>query len=110
MSKWRKGESGNPKGRPKGTPNKTTAELRDALMAPFDPERFAKWAKSRQDLYYTQILTKLLPKDLNIKREFNSLNELLASLPEQTLINLAKSIQAESEREKEVLAKDRGDG
>ena len=102
MSKWRKGESGNPKGRPKGTPNKTTAELRDALIAPFDPERFAKWAKKREDLYFTQILPKLLPKDVHVTRDFASLNELLASQSESTLINLAASIQ-KREREEEVF-------
>jgi len=32
MSKFEKGQSGNPSGRPKGTPNKTTQEIRDAFQ------------------------------------------------------------------------------
>jgi hypothetical protein len=74
MSRFKKGESGNPGGRPKGVPNKLTGELKAALLEPFDPERFRQWAEKREDLYYTQIVTKLLPKDLNIKRDFNTID------------------------------------
>ena len=33
MSKFEKGVSGNPKGKPKGTPNKTTTQLKEAILA-----------------------------------------------------------------------------
>jgi len=98
MGKWQQGQSGNPTGRPRGVPNKLTMELREALMAPFDPEKFRQWAEKREDLYYTQILTKLLPKDLHIKREFNSVEELIASLPESSIFALAESIEAQREK------------
>lgn len=70
-------ERGGP-GRPKGCQNKFTGELKAALMEPFDPERFAKWALKNQAAYYTLIVTKLLPKDLNVKNEPQTIEELLA--------------------------------
>jgi Family of unknown function (DUF5681) len=33
VSKFEKGVSGNPKGKPKGTPNKTTTQLKEAILA-----------------------------------------------------------------------------
>jgi hypothetical protein len=62
-------------GRPKGRPNKLTVELKQALMQPFNPKKFATWANKRPDLYFTQIVVKLLPKDLNI-RTIKSIDDL----------------------------------
>jgi hypothetical protein len=53
-------------GRPKGMPNKLTTQLKEALMEPFDPVAFAKWAKKNPSLYFVNIVTKLLPKDMNV--------------------------------------------
>src|SRR5271157_4240970 len=77
-------------GRQKGTPNKQTVELKQALMEPFDPKAFCKWAKERPDLYFTQIVAKLLPKDLNI-RKISRLEDLT---PEE-LASLAIQLQKE---------------
>src|SRR5271157_935426 len=77
-------------GRQKGTPNKQTVELKQALMAPFNPVTFKKWAIKRPDLYFTQIVAKLLPKDLNI-RKINRLEDLT---PEE-LASLAIQLQKE---------------
>ena len=77
-------------GRQKGTPNKQTVELKQALMEPFNAVTFKKWAINRPDLYFTQIVAKLLPKDLNI-RKINRLEDLT---PEE-LASLAIQLQKE---------------
>jgi len=53
-------------GRPKGALNKTTAWLKDELMKPFDPDAFAKWAKENPTQYYTSIVSRFIPKDINL--------------------------------------------
>jgi hypothetical protein len=42
MSKYRKGQSGNPGGRPKGTLNKSTKEIKDLLAEMVDFERLVE--------------------------------------------------------------------
>jgi hypothetical protein len=57
------------KGRPKGVPNKTTAEVKRAFEMAYDhlggQANFNKWAKTNQDIFYTQLLPKLIPVQLN---------------------------------------------
>ncbi len=67
-------------GRPKGVPNKLTQELKDALMAPFDAKKFKAWADKRPEQYYTLIITKLLPKDINLGLEGVNLAALVLAL------------------------------
>lgn len=62
--------SGKPgPGRPKGTPNKTTAAVKAAFEAAFDhlggQKNFNTWAKQNQDVFYTQLLPKLIPVQVN---------------------------------------------
>lgn len=51
-------------GAKKGVPKKRTEDLRNALMRPFDQEWFDNWAKENPDLYFTKVVTKLLPKEI----------------------------------------------
>jgi len=99
MGKWQRGQSGNLGGRPKGVPNKLTMELKEALMAPFYPEKFAKWAEENPGLYFTQILVRLLPRDLTITKQPASIEELIRSLPPETVCALAADIEAQREKE-----------
>ncbi|MGQ8336871.1 DUF5681 domain-containing protein [Sunxiuqinia sp. A32] len=55
MSKFKKGESGNPGGRPKGSKNKATENLRDVISGVLSKEMTPTKLKN--------ILTKLEPKD-----------------------------------------------
>jgi hypothetical protein len=54
-------------GRQKGTPNKNTAQIREALLQPFNQDNFDQWAKNNPDLYYTRVVMPLQPKDLNMR-------------------------------------------
>jgi len=53
----------------KGRPNKTTADVKEAIEHAFNalggPSDLASWAKDNRDKFYTLMLTRLLPKDIN---------------------------------------------
>jgi hypothetical protein len=84
-------------GRPKGASNKLTRDLREALMAPFDLERFKAWAKKKEDAYFTLIITKLLPKDIHL-RTITSLDDLRDEEKEQLLDDLRKRLEDKSDK------------
>ena len=57
-------------GRQKGTPNKLTVEVKTAIERAFqhleEPEDdFNKWAKDNRTIFYTQLLPKIIPLQLN---------------------------------------------
>jgi hypothetical protein len=57
-------------GRKRGTPNKTTASVKEAIEQAYeaaggDPA-FGEWARTNQTDFYTRILTRILPKELEV--------------------------------------------
>jgi hypothetical protein len=65
---FKKGASGNPKGRKAGTPNKLTTAAKSAIEAAADglggAKRLQAWAQSdplNERVFWSQIYTKLLP-------------------------------------------------
>ena len=62
-TKFKPGQSGNPKGRPKGTPNKSTAELKEALQSVLDSElgKIQKHLNQLEPKERLEIIIKLLP-------------------------------------------------
>lgn len=57
-------------GRQKGTPNKNTAKVKEAIEAAFEhleqsTEGFNAWAAQNQTVFYTQLLPKVLPLQVN---------------------------------------------
>lgn len=56
-------------GRKKASPNKITAEVKRAFELAFDhlggQANFNTWARNNQDVFYTHLLPKLLPVQLN---------------------------------------------
>ena len=65
-------KKGTPKtgGRKRGTPNQTTANVKAAIERAYDAaggdEAFGLWARDNQTDFYTRILTKILPKELEV--------------------------------------------
>jgi hypothetical protein len=57
-------------GRKPGVCNRTTLELKEAIEMAYNGigglEAFTRWAKRRRDLFYAQILPKILPRDIII--------------------------------------------
>ena len=68
--RWVSGESGNSTGRPKGTPNRTTADVKQALLNAFDDAGGEAWlvklAKSEPRVFAT-LLSKLIPRELEAR-------------------------------------------
>ena len=57
----------------KGVPNKTTANIKHAIMLAYKKiggnKAFAEWAKENPDLFYTKIYVKLLPTKIDAQIE-----------------------------------------
>lgn len=65
---FKKGQSGNPRGRKPGSQNRTTAIVKDGILAAYagigGDKSFQDWAKANPTEFYTRILTKLVPASL----------------------------------------------
>ena len=85
MALYKKGQSGNPAGRKKGTKNKVTKDIKSCYMEVFDrmggAEGLLKWAEENPDVFYGQI-SKMLPKDLEIKSEHDLTINIISNIPE----------------------------
>jgi len=65
---------GHPKmgGRKKGTPNKTTASVREAILAAFDEVGGVEWLVGlarREPAAFTRLLAKMVPQALTVQDE-----------------------------------------
>lgn len=65
---FKKGQSGNPRGRKKGAVNKTTAIVKAGIARAYEgiggDKAFQKWAKANPGEFYTKVLTKLVPHEV----------------------------------------------
>jgi hypothetical protein len=68
---FKRGQSGNPKGRPKGARNRIGAQFLEALEADFNqfgPQAIAQ-VRERKPEIYMRVVADLLPKEANINVE-----------------------------------------
>lgn len=67
-------------GRKKGTPNKTTAALKDNIMSAFErmggEEALLAWAMDNQEAFFTKVLTRILPRQLDAEIKHTLVDDL----------------------------------
>jgi hypothetical protein len=76
LTRFRPGQSGNPRGRPKGSRHKLGEDFFAAMAADFEKHGPATIAKVRQErpADYLKIVASILPKELNVRT--NPLEEM----------------------------------
>lgn len=97
------GNKGGP-GRPKGSPNKSTAEIKAALIEAFavmqsDPSKpyaLAEWAKANPDRFYPLVASRLIPSESRVDSRVNVRREGdLKTYSEAELIAIIQEGEAE---------------
>jgi hypothetical protein len=67
---FKKGQSGNPKGRAPGAVNKTTSIVKAGITAAYEgmggDAAFQKWAQANPSEFYTKVLVKLVPAEMRV--------------------------------------------
>lgn len=85
---FKKGQSGNPKGRPAGEPNKMTRDLRAMILGALDQaggEQYLAQQAQESPAAFMALVGKCLPKDVNLAAKLS-----LADLIKEARATLAK--------------------
>ena len=65
-TRFKPGQSGNPKGRVKGVRNKITKKVLDSMLKAYDPEVIERIKETHPDVYM-RLYAQLIPKDVDVK-------------------------------------------
>lgn len=77
MSRFRKGESGNPAGRPRGSRNKFAADFVEALAEDFAAHGAVSIQRVREasPAAYLRVISQVIPKEIDIQQGHRRVSE-----------------------------------
>jgi len=73
--------------RPKGAPNKTTDYIKQAIIEAFSIRNFKKWVEENPNIFYSQVIPRLLPREVTIDPLANKIEIIIRDCTKDELVN-----------------------
>ena len=71
----------------KGSPNKTTDYIKQAIIEAFSIRNFKKWVEENPNIFYSQVIPRLLPREVTIDPLANKIEIIIRDCTKDELVN-----------------------